>query len=92
MYRWYCVYVVHMVLVYVWYHMHVVDVVLWARGIMYMHHVVMVLQHVYSLSSTLYRYIHWVVFHIGYGWMHCIVYTGCRCTCCISGIGACIAW
>ena len=46
--------------------------------------IIMRLQHVYSLSSTLYRYIHWVVFHIGYGWMHCIVYTGCRCMFCMK--------
>jgi len=70
---WYCAHVVHMVPMYVWYCVQVVDVVLWACGIMYIHHVVMVLWCVYSLYGTLCRYFHWVVFHVEYRWIHCIV-------------------
>ena len=66
MYRWYCVHVVHMVLVHVWYYVHVIHVVSRACGIMYVHHVVMIFQHVYSLCSTLCSYMYWVVLHIGY--------------------------
>ena len=91
-YWWYCVHVVHMVPMYVWYCVHVINVVLWAYRIMYMHHVVMTLQRVYSLCCTLCRYMYWVVLHLRYRWMHCIVYTRCRCMCCMSGVDACIAW
>ena len=80
-----------MVLVHMWYCVHVIHVVLRACGIMCVHHVVMVLWHVYSLCGTLCRYMYWMVFHIGYRWMHCIVYTRCRCMCYMSGIGACVA-
>ena len=86
MYRWYCVHVVHMVLVHMWYYVHVIHVVLMACRIMYVHHVVMVLWHVYLLCGTLFRYMNWVVFNIGYRCMHCIVDTGSRCMCCMSGV------
>ena len=92
MYRWYCVHVVHMVFVYVWYCVHVVDVVLWACSIMYVNYVFMILWCAYLLCCTLCRYMHWVVFHIGYRWMHCIVYIGCRCMCFMSSVDACITW
>lgn len=78
-YKWYYVHVVHMVLVYVWYCVHIVDVVLWAWNIM--HNVVMVLQCVCSVCSTLCRRMHWVV--------SC---TGCRCMCCMWGVDACVTW
>ena len=90
--KWYCIHVVHMVLVHVWYCVHVMHVVSRACGIMYVHHVVMVFWHVCLLCSTLCRYMHWVVFHIGYRLMHCILYTGCRCMCCMLVVEACIAW
>jgi len=91
-YHWYYVHVVHMVLVHMWYCVHVIHVVLRACGIMYVHHVVMVLWHVYSLCGTLCRYMNWVVFHIGYRWMDCIVNNGCRCMCCMLGVDGCISW
>ena len=42
MYKWYCVHVVNMVFVYMWYYVLVVHVVLWTCGTMYMHYVVVV--------------------------------------------------
>ena len=73
-YKWYYVHVVHMVLVHMWCCVHVIHVVLRACGIMYVHHVVMVLRRVYSLCCTPCRYMYLVVFHIGYRWMHCVVH------------------
>jgi len=65
-YRWYCVHVVHMVLVYMWYCVHDIHAVLRACGTMYVHCVVMVLWHVYSLFFT----------------MCIVLYTKCRCMYC----------
>ena len=52
-YMWCSVHVVHTVLVYVWYYVHVVHDVLWACGTIYVHCVVVVSSHVYSLFCTL---------------------------------------
>jgi len=67
-YMWYHIHVVHMVLVHKWYCVHVIHVVLRACGIMYVHYVGACI-----VLCTRCRHIYCIVY-IGYRCMSCVVY------------------
>ena len=65
---------VHVALAYIWDWVHVVHVVVQACSTMYVHCVVTVSWHVYSLCCTLCGYMYYVVLYIEYRRMSCVVY------------------